>query len=147
MAGSGGPASTRSLFPPLHPPDPIPVPPRYADGALYLCELQAEGAVRHVGATNFDVPRMEVMERAGVRFASNQVRPAAQAASRVCKALKETCRVWEVQVEGRSKWKPGSGDIRLLLRGTTSVRAVPDSDAAVYDVVLRLQLTKLCCPA
>ncbi|GLC40730.1 hypothetical protein PLESTM_001106100 [Pleodorina starrii] len=46
---------------------------RYVDGALYLSELVSEGLVRHVGVTNFDVPRMEAMTRAGVTIASNQL--------------------------------------------------------------------------
>ncbi len=43
--------------------------------------------MRHVGATNFDVPRMEAMERAGARFASNQVRPGARTAQGARRAV------------------------------------------------------------
>ncbi|EFJ45917.1 hypothetical protein VOLCADRAFT_105794 [Volvox carteri f. nagariensis] len=46
---------------------------RYVDGALYLSELASEGLIRHVGVTNFDVPRMDAMVRAGVYIASNQL--------------------------------------------------------------------------
>ncbi len=46
---------------------------RYVDGALYLSECASEGLIQHVGVTNFDVPRMEAMTKAGVRIASNQV--------------------------------------------------------------------------
>ncbi|GIL79723.1 hypothetical protein Vretimale_12369 [Volvox reticuliferus] len=46
---------------------------RYVDGALYLSELASSGLIGHVGVTNFDVPRMEAMTRAGVRIASNQL--------------------------------------------------------------------------
>ncbi|GLI68097.1 hypothetical protein VaNZ11_012423, partial [Volvox africanus] len=46
---------------------------RYVDGALYLSELASAGLIGHVGMTNFDVPRMEAMTRAGVRITSNQL--------------------------------------------------------------------------
>ncbi|KXZ55536.1 hypothetical protein GPECTOR_2g1085 [Gonium pectorale] len=46
---------------------------RYVDGALYLAETASEGLIRHVGVTNFDVPRMEAMARAGVPIATNQL--------------------------------------------------------------------------
>ncbi|PNW72043.1 hypothetical protein CHLRE_16g684750v5 [Chlamydomonas reinhardtii] len=46
---------------------------RYVDGALYLSECAAEGLIKHVGVTNFDVPRMEAMTKAGVRIAANQL--------------------------------------------------------------------------
>ncbi|KAG2435732.1 hypothetical protein HXX76_006929 [Chlamydomonas incerta] len=46
---------------------------RYVDGALYLSDCAADGLIKHVGVTNFDVPRMEAMTKAGVRIASNQL--------------------------------------------------------------------------
>ncbi|PNG73841.1 2,5-diketo-D-gluconic acid reductase B, partial [Tetrabaena socialis] len=45
---------------------------RYVDGALYLADAASAGLIRHVGTTNFDVPRMEAMTQAGVRIVSNQ---------------------------------------------------------------------------
>lgn len=51
-----------------------PPPPRYVDAALYLADLQAQGVIRQIGATNFDVPRLEAITGAGVRLASHQVR-------------------------------------------------------------------------
>ncbi|KAI8470573.1 MAG: NADP-dependent oxidoreductase domain-containing protein [Monoraphidium minutum] len=47
--------------------------PRYVDAALYLMDLRAEGVIGEVGVTNFDVPRLEAMNKAGVEIASNQV--------------------------------------------------------------------------
>lgn len=46
---------------------------RYVDGALYLADARAAGKVRHIGATNFDTPRMEAMVKAGVPIAANQL--------------------------------------------------------------------------
>jgi aryl-alcohol dehydrogenase-like predicted oxidoreductase len=47
--------------------------PKYVEAAQYLMEEVAKGRVRHVGVTNFDVPRMQQMMDAGVVIASNQV--------------------------------------------------------------------------
>ena len=47
--------------------------PGYVEVAQWLAELQQAGKIRHVGATNFDTPRMREMLEAGVRLASNQV--------------------------------------------------------------------------
>lgn len=74
--GASPPA--RPLTPPPLPPSPPspspPPPPRYVDAALYLADLQAQGVIRQIGATNFDVPRLEAITGAGVRLASHQVR-------------------------------------------------------------------------
>ena len=47
--------------------------PGYVETACWLAELQTAGKIRHVGATNFDVPRMKEMLAAGVPLVSNQV--------------------------------------------------------------------------
>lgn len=47
--------------------------PGWLDAALWLEELRREGLVRHVGLTNFDVPRVSAIVDAGVRVASHQV--------------------------------------------------------------------------
>jgi hypothetical protein len=46
----------------------------YVAAARHLAALQADGLVRHVGVTNFDVPRLREMLDAGVRIVSNQAR-------------------------------------------------------------------------
>ena len=43
------------------------------DAALRLADMQAAGKIRHIGMTNFDVPRLMEMMDAGVPIASNQV--------------------------------------------------------------------------
>lgn len=47
--------------------------PGYLDAAGWLVDLQQAGKIHHLGATNFDVVRMQEMLDAGVRYISNQV--------------------------------------------------------------------------
>ena len=47
---------------------------KYVAAAQYLQEEVARGRVRHIGVTNFDVPRMQQMIDGGVRIVANQVR-------------------------------------------------------------------------
>ena len=47
--------------------------PGCVDTALWLTDLQEQGKIRHLGATNFDVPRLRDLLDAGVPFVSNQV--------------------------------------------------------------------------
>ena len=48
--------------------------PRYVGAAQRLADLQAAGRIRHIGVTNFDVPRLDEIVQGGVRVVSNQVR-------------------------------------------------------------------------
>ncbi|KAK9821998.1 hypothetical protein WJX81_006467 [Elliptochloris bilobata] len=45
----------------------------YVAAAQHLAAAQEEGLCRHIGVTNFDVPRLKEMLDAGVRIVSNQV--------------------------------------------------------------------------
>lgn len=45
----------------------------YVDAALRLADMQASGKIKHIGVTNFDVPRLMEMMDAGVPIVSNQV--------------------------------------------------------------------------
>ncbi|KAL4429190.1 hypothetical protein ABPG77_010169 [Micractinium sp. CCAP 211/92] len=45
----------------------------YVAAAQHLAALQKKGKVKHVGATNFDVPRLQEFVDAGVTIANNQV--------------------------------------------------------------------------
>lgn len=47
--------------------------PGYVEAAQTLAALQQKGKIRHLGATNFDWPRMAEMLDAGVPLVSNQV--------------------------------------------------------------------------
>jgi aryl-alcohol dehydrogenase-like predicted oxidoreductase len=46
---------------------------RYAEVALGLEALRSEGAIRHLGVTNFDTPRLRDLLEAGVHVVSHQV--------------------------------------------------------------------------
>ena len=46
----------------------------YVAAAQHLATVQQEGLCRHIGVTNFDVPRLKEMLDAGVRIVSNQAR-------------------------------------------------------------------------
>src|SRR6185503_3853428 len=47
--------------------------PYYIDALKHLSDLRDEGKIRHVGLTNFDTERMQVMKDAGIKIVSNQV--------------------------------------------------------------------------
>ncbi|MEK6961853.1 MAG: aldo/keto reductase [Thermoproteota archaeon] len=45
----------------------------YIDALHHLSKLQGEGKIRHLGLTNFDTARMQIMVEQGFRLVSNQV--------------------------------------------------------------------------
>ncbi len=47
--------------------------PRYVETGLWLEDLRAAGKIARLGATNFDVPRLEELASAGIRFVAHQV--------------------------------------------------------------------------
>jgi hypothetical protein len=47
---------------------------KYVGAAQRLAELQEAGRLRHIGVTNFDVPRLAKIVDGGVRIVSHQVR-------------------------------------------------------------------------
>jgi len=47
--------------------------PYYIDALKHLSCLRNEGKIKHVGLTNFDTERMEIMKDAGLRIVSNQI--------------------------------------------------------------------------
>jgi aryl-alcohol dehydrogenase-like predicted oxidoreductase len=47
--------------------------PGYLDAGQWLTELQRAGKIRHIGVTNFDVPRLAELLAAGVPVVSHQV--------------------------------------------------------------------------
>lgn len=46
---------------------------RYIDALYHLSKLRDEGKIRHIGLTNFDTERMEIMVEQGFKLVSNQV--------------------------------------------------------------------------
>ena len=47
--------------------------PYYVDALEFLSELRDEGKIRHIGLTNFDTERMQIMKDLGLKIVSNQV--------------------------------------------------------------------------
>lgn len=47
--------------------------PRYLDALEHLAALRADGKLRHLGLTNFDTRRLQIMVERGLPIASNQV--------------------------------------------------------------------------
>ncbi len=47
--------------------------PYYIDALKHLSDLRDEGKIRHIGLTNFDTERMQIMKDAGLRLVSNQI--------------------------------------------------------------------------
>ena len=45
----------------------------YLSTAQRLADEQERGTIKHLGLTNFDVPRIQAMQDRGVKFVSNQV--------------------------------------------------------------------------
>ena len=45
---------------------------KYVPAAQRLAELQEASKIRHIGVTNFDVPRLDEIVQGGVRVVSNQ---------------------------------------------------------------------------
>ncbi|CAB9511476.1 Probable aldo-keto reductase [Seminavis robusta] len=46
---------------------------KYVDVALWLTELKEEGLIQEIGATNFDLPKLKELKKAGVPIVSHQV--------------------------------------------------------------------------
>ncbi len=47
--------------------------PRYLEALEHLADLRATGKLRHLGLTNFDTKRLEIMKRQGLPIVANQV--------------------------------------------------------------------------
>ena len=47
--------------------------PQYMDALKYLSDLQDKGIIKHLGLTNFDTERMQIMIDSGIQIVSNQV--------------------------------------------------------------------------
>jgi aryl-alcohol dehydrogenase-like predicted oxidoreductase len=47
--------------------------PYYMDALRYLSDLRDDGLIKHIGLTNFDTERMQIMIDSGLRIVSNQV--------------------------------------------------------------------------
>jgi len=45
----------------------------YIPALKFLCELRDEGKIKHIGLTNFDTQRLQIITQNGIRVVSNQV--------------------------------------------------------------------------
>ena len=61
------------------------------DVALYLTELKEEGYIQEIGATNFDLPRLQELVKAGVPIVSHQVQLSALDRRPVQSGMTEWC--------------------------------------------------------
>ena len=64
---------------------------RYVDVALYLTELKEEGLIREIGATNFDLKRLQELKKADVPIVSHQVQLSALDQRSVQSGMAEWC--------------------------------------------------------
>jgi len=71
--------------------------PGYVEAAGWLAEMQRAGKVRHVGATNFDVPHLREIVEAGVPIVSHQVQYSLLDA-RPAGAMADFCRQHDVHL-------------------------------------------------
>ncbi|MFB5618707.1 MAG: aldo/keto reductase, partial [Candidatus Nitrosomaritimum aestuariumsis] len=47
--------------------------PSYIDALVHLSDLRDKGKIKHVGLTNFDTERLQIITEQGIRIVSNQV--------------------------------------------------------------------------
>ena len=47
--------------------------PNYIDALIHLSNLKDQGKIRHIGLTNFDTERLEIIKEQGITIVSNQV--------------------------------------------------------------------------
>jgi aryl-alcohol dehydrogenase-like predicted oxidoreductase len=47
--------------------------PYYMDALKYLSDLRDKGIIKHIGLTNFDTERMQIMVESGLQIVSNQI--------------------------------------------------------------------------
>ena len=93
--------------------------PYFMDALKYLSDLQDEGIIRHIGLTNFDTERMQIMMDSDLQIVSNQVqysiidrRP----------EVKMVPFCLDHKYSSSQLWKPLRGaDVRALSRKKTAI--------------------------
>ena len=95
----------------------------YLSTAQRLADEQERGTIKHLGLTNFDVPRIQAMQDRGVRFVSNQVRSqhmrqlpvaaCALPAEAQLWRLSDLC--WAAPAEGESLLRTACQSLQLLV--------------------------------
>lgn len=84
---------------------------RYVDVALYLTELKEEGLIQEIGATNFDLKRLQELKNAGVPLVSHQVQLSALDRRPVQSGMAAWCAENNISLIGFGT--VGSGTIQL----------------------------------
>ena len=73
---------------------------RYVDVALYLTELKEEGLIGEIGATNFDLPRLQELVKADVPIVSHQVQLSALDRRPVQSGMADWCAANQISLIG-----------------------------------------------
>lgn len=73
---------------------------KYVDVALWLTELREEGLIQEIGATNFDLRRLQEIKDAGVPLVSHQVQLSAMDRRPIQSGMAEWCRENNVSLIG-----------------------------------------------
>ncbi|GKY99173.1 hypothetical protein MPSEU_000872700 [Mayamaea pseudoterrestris] len=71
---------------------------RYVDVGLYLAELQEEGLIGEIGATNFDLVRLQELHKAGVPLVSHQVQLSALDRRPVQSGMVDWCKEHDIKI-------------------------------------------------
>lgn len=73
---------------------------RYVDVALYLTELREEGLIQEIGATNFDLKRLQELKKADIPLVSHQVQLSALDRRPVQSGMAEWCATNDISLIG-----------------------------------------------
>ena len=123
---------------------------RYVDVALYLTELKEEGLIREIGATNFDLKRLQELVKADVPLVSHQVQLSAMDRRPVQSGMADWCAENKVSLIGfgtvgsgilSNEWL-GKGAPKQEDRNTASMRMYSSTAARFGDWALVQELLR-----
>jgi aryl-alcohol dehydrogenase-like predicted oxidoreductase len=123
---------------------------RYVDVALYLAELQDEGLIQEIGATNFDLQRLQELKRAGVPIVSHQVQLSALDRRPIQSGMADWCADNNVKLIGfgtvgsgilSNKWL-GRGEPTQEDKNTASLRMYTSTASRFGDWTLVQELLR-----
>lgn len=123
---------------------------RYVDVALYLTELKEEGLIREIGATNFDLKRLQELVKADVPLVSHQVQLSAMDRRPVQSGMADWCAENQISLIGfgtvgsgilSNEWL-GKGAPKQEDRNTASMRMYSSTAARFGDWSLVQELLR-----
>jgi len=123
---------------------------RYVDVALYLTELKEEGLIREIGATNFDLKRLQELVKADVPLVSHQVQLSAMDRRPVQSGMAGWCAENQISLIGfgtigsgilSNEWL-GKGAPKQEDRNTASMRMYSSTAARFGDWSLVQELLR-----